>query len=89
MFTLKNDPQCGLTAGGGGCALDCNRISEFLGLISYYADPACLFDCVNYPMCVQQLFEHYRVEGRIGRNEKKENLYTGNINRDMRFFLKF
>ena len=73
MFTLKNDPQCGRTAGGTGCALDCDRIDGR----DIYTDPACLFDCVNYPKCVQQLFEHYRVEGRIGRNEKKENLYNG------------
>ena len=64
MFTLKNDPQCGLTVGGTECALDCDR---------YGADPACLFDCINYPKCVQQLFEDYRVQGRTGRNEKKKS----------------
>ena len=85
MFTLKNDPQCGLTAGGTGCALDCDRIDGR----STYRDPACLFDCENYPMCVQQLFEDYKDQGRVGRNEKKGNLYNGNFNRDMRFFLKF
>ena len=80
MFTLKNDPQCGLTAGGGGCELDCDRISKHGRLI--YRDPACLFDCENYPMCVQQLFEDYKDQGRVGRNEKKGNLYNGNTNSD-------
>ena len=66
MFTLKNDPQCGLIAGGTGCLLDCDEKNvEY----KYYGDPACLFDCVNYPMCVQQLFGDYKDQGRIGRNE--------------------
>ena len=87
MFTLKNDPQCGLTAGGRtDCTWDCDVISDSINI---YRDPTCLFDCVNYPICVQQLFEDYKDEGRVGRNEKKGNLYNGNINRDMRFFLKF
>ena len=74
MFTLKNDPQCGLTAGGTGCALDCDRILKHGRLI--YRDPACLFDCENYPMCVQQLFEDYQDQGRVGSYEKKGNLYN-------------
>ena len=86
MFTLKNDPQCGLTAGGGGCELDCDVPTP---VFPYYADPACLFDCINYPPCVQQLFEDYKDQGRVGSDEKKENLYNGNINRDIRFFLIF
>ena len=86
MFILKNDPQCGLTAGGRpDCTWDCDREDR----IDRYTDLACLFDCENYPYCVQQLFEDYKDEGRVGRNEKKGNLYNGNINRDMRFFLKF
>ena len=82
MFTLKNDPQCGLTAGGRpDCTWDCDRDRR------RYRDPTCLLDCINYPKCVQQLFEDYRVEGRIGRNEEKG--HNVNINRDMRFFLIF
>ena len=68
MFTLKNDPQCGLTAGGGGCALDCDIIGEG----ATYADPACLFDCVKYPKCVQQLFEDYKEQGRVGSDKERE-----------------
>ena len=87
MVTLKDDPQCGLTAGGTGCVLDCDESPDPNTII--YIDPTCLFDCVNYPKCVQQLFEDYKDQGRVGRNEKKGNLYNGNITRDMRFFLKF
>ena len=69
-FTLKNDPQCGLTAGGTGCELDCDRIAKLGRLI--YRDPTCLFDCVNYPKCVQQLFEDYKDQGRVAVMKKRE-----------------
>ena len=72
MFTLKNDPQCGLTAGGRpDCTWDCDRIDG----TNTYRDPTCLFDCVKYPPCVQQLFEDYKDQGRVGSDEK--NLYNG------------
>ena len=76
MFTLKDDPQCGLTAGGTGCELDCDRIETGSFGVYVYRDPACLFDCVNYPNCVQQLFENYKDQGRVGSDEKKGNLYN-------------
>ena len=61
------------SAGGRtDCTWDCDVLLEY---VYVYRDPACLFDCVNYPICVQQLFEDYKDQGRVGSDEK--NLYNG------------
>ena len=56
-FVLKNDPQCGLPAGGTNCDLDCERLGDV------YKDPACLRDC-SAPNCFALLMEdHARHDG--------------------------
>ena len=56
-FILKNDPQCGIPAGGTNCELDCERSGDV------YKDPACLRDC-STPTCFALLMDdHARHDG--------------------------
>ena len=56
-YILKNDPQCGIPAGGTNCELDCERSGDV------YKDPACLRDCLT-PTCFALLMEdHARHNG--------------------------
>ena len=69
---LMNDPMCGLTAGGEGCALDCDIHPDFS---SPYSDPTCLRDCGQYPACFQQLYRDFETAGRVGII--KQSIYPG------------
>ena len=60
---LQNDPMCGLTAGGGGCELDCDIDPDAYAI---YSDPTCLRDCPQYPACFQQLYRDFETAGRVG-----------------------
>ena len=63
---LMNDPMCGLTAGGGGCELDCDGNS----------DPTCLRDCPQYPACFQQLYRDFETAGRVGIIKQSISWFT-------------
>ena len=51
-YILKNDPQCGLPAGGTNCELDCEQDGDV------YKNPACLRDC-SISTCFALLMEDY------------------------------
>ena len=56
-YILKDDPQCGIPAGGTNCELDCERSGDV------YKDPACLRDCLT-PTCFALLMEdHANADG--------------------------
>ena len=49
---LKNDPYCGIPAGGTNCDLDCERLG------GVFKDPGCLSDCLT-PSCLTLLMADY------------------------------
>ena len=56
---LRNDPSCGLTAGGrDDCTWDCQTIISS-NSIPIYQDPICLRDCDHFPSCFHMLMEDY------------------------------
>ena len=66
-YVLKNDPMCGLPAGGTFCDLDCVRFKNV------YEDPACLRDCI-LPDCFRLLMEDHATHngvcsGSVGHTE--------------------
>ena len=63
---LMNDPMCGLTAGGGGCELDCDLHPRDVGGARLFSDPTCLSDCGQYPACIQELYKDFETAGRVG-----------------------
>ena len=64
-FQLKNDPQCGIPAGGTFCDLDCERLG------GVYKDPTCLRDCEScYVPLVEDFISHEGVcPGSLGQTE--------------------
>ena len=67
QYILKNDPQCGLPAGGTNCDLDCERYG------GVFKDPACLRDCLT-PTCFALLIEDHATHrgvcaGSVGQTE--------------------